>query len=204
MNTVFRPILERYNYLNQYASSGQILFFGSSYLDQFPLYELKEDYHMDQTIFKRTIAGLSIQDAFECLDTCVFDLLPSKLFLSFGDDDLNDPFFSVAQFIAHYRKLLIQIAARMPKCEIYLLGVQSPAAASALNLAIAELAREYQCEFISFDRKAASPNFTAGSQNLPYAEDFRHIKVFLHPERISFSQFWDASYQPAGAHLSTP
>ena len=112
MNAAFAPIAERYHYLNQYASQGQIIFFGSSYLDQFPIYELKEDYGMDQTIFKRTIPGLKIEDAFALLDSCVFDLMPSKLFLCFGDDDAESPSFSLSDFMNQYRKLVVRLQIR--------------------------------------------------------------------------------------------
>ena len=180
MNAAFAPIAERYHYLNQYASQGQIIFFGSSYLDQFPIYELKEDYGMDQTIFKRTIPGLKIEDAFALLDSCVFDLMPSKLFLCFGDDDAESPSFSLSDFMNQYRKLVVRLQNQMPKCEIYLLSFARTDREQQISKAVQELAHEYRCEYIPLSSKKTTP----------YVEDFRHIKVFLHPKQLHFSDAW--------------
>lgn len=193
MSTDLQPVLDRYQYLNQFAQPGQILFFGSSYLDQFPLYELKEDYRMDQTIFKRSIPGLTIEQAFDCLDTCVYDLMPSKLFISFGDTDIESPAFSLSNFISCYRRLLIQLRTHLPKCSIYLMGLQSQPEDSSLNEALLELSREYQCEFIALTAEKTSKNFTKGSDEPRYAEHFHHIKPYLHSDRMSFSEFWNAA-----------
>lgn len=177
MNAACSSIIEKYDYLNQYASPGQIVFFGSSYLDQFPIYELKEDYAMNQTIFKRTLPGAKISDAAECLDSCVLRLHPSKLFIGFGDEDVNAPSFSAALFAAQYRKILETLRQRLPHCEIYLLGIPCSGHGTDLNLKVAQLAQEFHFELIHL----------GNSQYPAYADEFRHIKVFLHPRRLKLS-----------------
>ncbi|MCI8633974.1 MAG: hypothetical protein HFE64_10940 [Lachnospiraceae bacterium] len=194
MNASFTPILERYNYLNQFASPGQILFFGSSYLDQFPLYELKEDYGVSQTLFKRSLPGLHIEDAISCLSTCVYPLAPTKLFLSFGDDERSALDFSCSAFIASYQKLLSELRLHLPHCQIYVLSVYGESEDSPLNQALRELTHAYPCEFISLSAQKAPQNFTNGCPTPPYIDDFRHIKTFLHPQRFSFSEAWNAAF----------
>lgn len=193
MNASFTPILERYAYLNQFASPGQILFFGSSYLDQFPLYELKEDYGLSQTLFKRSLPGLHIEDAFSYLNTCVYPLAPSKLFLSFGDDERLASDFSYAEFIAAYQRLLGELKLRLPHCQIYVLSVYGEEETSPLNQALRDLTHAYPCEFISLSSQQNTENFTSGCPTPSYIDDFRHIKVFLHPQRFSFSEAWNAA-----------
>lgn len=49
--------LKRYHILNQYVKKGQILFTGSSLMEQFPIYEFLQNYDINETIYNRGMGG---------------------------------------------------------------------------------------------------------------------------------------------------
>lgn len=114
--------LERYKVLNQYAKKGQILFTGSSLMEQFPIYEFIQDYEINEVIYNRGIGGYTTVDMLKVLDTMVFDLEPSKIFINIGTNDMNMPDFTKESLIERYESILNQIIKRLPLAKIYVMA----------------------------------------------------------------------------------
>lgn len=194
--------LTRYSYLNRFVSRGQILFFGSTYTEHFPIYELKQDFEIDKTIYNRGICGLTLSQAFECLDTCVFQLEPSKLFLNIGEEDLSQTDFSLKDFAASYQNLISTIRRRLPKTEIYLISVypqQDTLLSAAVNESLWKLAAQNDCDFLDMtpyltDSKGQFRSNCYGENMalLPaaYAEIFRRIRSYFYSQNLSFGDVW--------------
>lgn len=66
----------------------EIVIFGSTYTKEFPFYELSQKYLFSNAIYNRSIKGLTLADAEEGIGSCVFEIKPSKLFLSLGEEDI--------------------------------------------------------------------------------------------------------------------
>ena len=49
--------VERFRRLNQFIKPGQILFAGSSLMEQFPIYEFLQDFDLPLTIYNRGVGG---------------------------------------------------------------------------------------------------------------------------------------------------
>ena len=49
--------LARFRHLNPYVRKGQILFAGSSLMEQFPIYEFLLDFQLPYTIYNRGVGG---------------------------------------------------------------------------------------------------------------------------------------------------
>lgn len=79
--------LKRYSYLNQYVQKKQILFAGSSLMEQFPIYEFLINEHLPYTIYNRGVSGFKSYELYEHLDTCILDLEPAILFINVGSND---------------------------------------------------------------------------------------------------------------------
>ena len=60
--------LERYRILNQNVKKGEILFTGSSLMEQFPINELLMTQGMSQVIYNRGIGGFTTQDMLLCME----------------------------------------------------------------------------------------------------------------------------------------
>ncbi len=53
--------VERFRYLNAFAKKGQIVFAGSSLMEQFPIYEFLQDFNLPYTIYNRGIGAIPLQ-----------------------------------------------------------------------------------------------------------------------------------------------
>ena len=89
---------EAYRRLNRYVKKGQIVFAGSSLMEQFPIYEFIQDLDIPYTIYNRGIGGYTTREMREMLDVRIYDL------------------------IARYEWILGDIRAHLPEVKIALLA----------------------------------------------------------------------------------
>lgn len=114
-----REKLARYTHLNKLVRPHQILFVGSSLMEQFPIYELLLDKQLPFTIYNRGIGGYTTQELMESLDICVYELHPGKIFINIGTNDLGDPEYTEEGLITRYRQILMAIQEHLPEASIY-------------------------------------------------------------------------------------
>ena len=114
--------IERYKRLNKFIKRGEIVFVGSSLMEQFPIYELMVDYDINKVIYNRGIGGLTTIELLEILDICVFDLEPSKIFINIGTNDMNGEDYKVENLISNYDDILGQITEKLPNTKIYVMA----------------------------------------------------------------------------------
>lgn len=112
----------RYKVLNKYAKKGQILFTGSSLMEQFPIYEFMLDYDIKETIYNRGIGGYTTTEMLSVLDAMVFELEPTKIFINIGTNDLNTPDYTKEALVDRYETILRQIIERLPEAKIYVMA----------------------------------------------------------------------------------
>ena len=117
-----REKVERYRRLNTMVRPGQILFVGSSLMEQFPIYELLLDQELPYTIYNRGIGGYTTPELLETLDVCVYDLKPSRIFINIGTNDLNGPDYREEVLVANYRKILQGIKEHLPEAKIAMMA----------------------------------------------------------------------------------
>ncbi len=111
--------IKQYKILNQYIKTGQILFTGSSLMEQFPIYEFIQDYDIGETIYNRGVGGFTTAQMLQYMDTMIFDLKPSKVFLNIGTNDLNVPDYSPEAFMGRCETIVKEIKEHLPECKIY-------------------------------------------------------------------------------------
>lgn len=117
-----RGKLEAYHILNRYVKKGEILFVGSSLMEQFPIYEFVQDYDIRETIYNRGIGGFTTLEMLQNMDVMVFDLEPSKIFINIGTNDLNDADYSKENLIENYKNIVKQIQEQLPNTKIYIMA----------------------------------------------------------------------------------
>lgn len=114
--------VERYRRLNKFVKPGQILFVGSSLMEQFPINELAMDLGLPYTIYNRGIGGFTTDELAEVLDVCVYDLKPSHIFINIGTNDLNGLDYTVEGLIGRYEGILNEIKAHLPEVKLHLMA----------------------------------------------------------------------------------
>lgn len=114
--------LERYRRLNRFVREGQILFAGSSLMEQFPVNELLMDLEVPLTVYNRGVGGFTTQEFAAALDVCVFPLKPRHIFLNIGTNDLNGPDYELSGLIQRYEGILREIREKLPRTGLTLLA----------------------------------------------------------------------------------
>lgn len=114
--------VERFKRLNRYVKPGQILFAGSSLMEQFPIYEFLQDFDLPYTIYNRGVGGFTTTDLLANMKDCIYDLQPAYIFLNIGTNDLNGPDYEQEELIARYTLILQGIREHLPQTKLYLLA----------------------------------------------------------------------------------
>lgn len=114
--------LERYRILNQEVRKGEILFTGSSLMEQFPVNELLMTSGMDRIIYNRGIGGFTTDDMLEFMEEMVFGTEPSKIFINIGTNDISKADYRLERLMENYEKILARIQERLPEAEIYMMA----------------------------------------------------------------------------------
>lgn len=114
--------LRRFRHLNPFVRKGQILFAGSSLMEQFPIYEFLLDFQLPFTIYNRGVGGFTTDEFYAALEDCVFALEPAHLFLNIGTNDLNGPEYRLPHLLENYEKILQAIRGRLPATKLYLMA----------------------------------------------------------------------------------
>lgn len=114
--------VERFRHLNPYVKKGQIVFAGSSLMEQFPIYEFLQDFDLPYTIYNRGVGGFTTAEMMPVLKECIFDLAPKYLFLNIGTNDLNGADYSQDALMERYDAILNAIEENVPGVKIFLLA----------------------------------------------------------------------------------
>lgn len=114
--------VERYRRLNKFVKPGQILFVGSSLMEQFPIQELLLDWNLPYTIYNRGIGGFTTEELAQVLDTCVYELNPSHIFINIGTNDMNTAAYRLETLLERYEEILGSIQEHLPQAKLTLLA----------------------------------------------------------------------------------
>lgn len=164
--------LNNYKILNKHALKGQILFTGSSLMEQFPICDFCQCLPLKKKVYNRGIGGYTTDDFLREIDTMLLDLEPSKVFINIGTNDMHeyeDGTDWKEHLLKNYALILEKAKKRLPETEFYLMAyypvnttlpygvkpddpfvkVRTTANLSMINDEIAELAASYKCHFIN-------------------------------------------------------
>ncbi len=173
----------RFQEMNHLADKDGIVFFGSTYLSGLPLCELAHLFHIEETIYNRSITDMAIDECSGMLDSCVLDLNPQKVFVNLGDADLRNPHLNIEDFLKKYEWLLYTIHTKT-KAELYVLSVHSDSPlANQVNMRLKQLA--YECGSVFIDT-----NFSLNSEK-PELQFFSQLKPYIRNHALSFSEAMD-------------
>ena len=113
---------KKHEQLNEHAVKGQIVFAGSSLMEQFPIEEMAQRLPNRPIVYNRGIGGDTL-DGFDArLNSAVLDLAPRKLFINIGTNDISAENYVREEMLAKYRALLEKIKAALPECRIIVMS----------------------------------------------------------------------------------
>jgi len=197
--------IARFRYLNEFVKKGQIVFAGSSLMEQFPIYEFIQDFDLPYTIYNRGVGGFTTTEMIDALRETVYDLSPRYLFLNIGTNDLNGSDYSKEALIDRYDLILRAIEENVPGIKIYLMAyypvnpdcADNPWMVRTLQLrtneriaeaneAVKVLASKHNAQFIDVNNVIADDNgnlkseYTVDGMHM-YANGYRQILDALLP-----------------------
>jgi len=101
---------------------GQILIVGSSLMEQFPINELQQTLDKKFVIYNRGVGGFVTNELLATMNTCIFELFPSKIFINIGTNDIASPEYKQENLIANYDRILNKIKSQLPHCKVYMMA----------------------------------------------------------------------------------
>ncbi|GEP18977.1 GDSL-type esterase/lipase family protein [Pediococcus argentinicus] len=163
---------DKYVSENKTVKKGQILFVGSSLMEIFPIekFQQDEDLGLNKVIYNRGVRATTTADLLAHMDTLIFDLEPSKIFINIGSNDIG---FNVPkeEYLKNYSQILSLIQEKLPDTKVYLMAYypintstnfgeekhehsalyehRSNALYAAASADVARLAREHEMNFIN-------------------------------------------------------
>ena len=113
---------KKHEQLNKYALRGQIVFAGSSLMEQFPIEEMAQVLPGKPVVYNRGIGGDTLDGFRARLNSAVIDLAPRKLFINIGTNDVSAVNYVREDMLAKYRALLSDIQEKLPECRIIVMS----------------------------------------------------------------------------------
>jgi hypothetical protein len=162
--------------INDLTLPGEIVIFGSTYMSEFPIYELINKCKLENAVYNRSIKGLTVKEASEILDDCVVEIHPSKVFVALGEEEEADP-----NAILAYTQLISAMRQKLPKAMIYLIGITSGSSfAESFNQGIRSLCDNKTVRYIELIGKSPSGNALFKAQ-------FKQLSCFFRTKPITMS-----------------
>ncbi len=122
INEEFEIKKHNYRMLNAIAKKGETVFVGSSLCEQFLINELLMSKGINKIIYNRGISGYKTSDMLDSMEEMIFELLPSRIFINIGTNDIASPDYSLEKLIKNYKKILEMIKEKLPKTEVFMLA----------------------------------------------------------------------------------
>lgn len=109
---------------NKTAQQGGIVLTGSSLMEHFPIEKIVEENGDDYVIYNRGYGGYVMTKLMDVMDTAVFDLVPSALFINIGTNDIDriTEEYTYEDMMDNYRAILTSVQERLPGCAIYVMA----------------------------------------------------------------------------------
>ncbi|WP_416435071.1 SGNH/GDSL hydrolase family protein [Lactococcus lactis] len=115
-------LLKSYDKANLSAKKGQTLFVGSSLMEIFPIEKWEEagEVTFAHYIYNRAVRATTISFLLEHIESQIFNLEPSKIFINIGTNDIG---FEIPEeeFLNNYDQILSQIESKLPQTQVYVM-----------------------------------------------------------------------------------
>lgn len=174
--------MERYKKLNELAKTGGVVIFGGTEDKTIPLGELRQAFEIEERIYNRSTAGLSVKNALAAYEETVAVLEPETVLLHLGAEDQELFVQDRDAFVGYYRQLIESIRKQNKKCRIAIVSLRnydSDPQITQINESLKYFAQAERCEYCDIaDRKLWNPKSTKETASFLYDIGFvRPLKV---------------------------
>ena len=184
MNTAILEQKEAYREVNAITGTAGSVIFGTQSFSELPVAELVQDFGLNISVCNRSVEGATLEDAFDLLDECVYDLHPRKVFLNFGETDLIRADFDLDHFITRYEQLILR-ACEGGKRKVYIIPVLSAKPeAQDMNEALRALAKRTGSCYVDVA--------DVFQHEKPRVRLFSELTHYMREGRMSFSEAMQA------------
>ena len=160
--------------INDLALPGEIVIFGSTYMSEFPIYELINKCKSENAVYNRSVKGLTVKEAIEILDDCVVDLHPSKVFIALGEEDEAN-----VNAASEYADLVSAIRQKLPDAFIFLIGLTNGSPfAESFNKSMFSLCDNKNVKYIELVKDCTS-------ENALFKAQFKQLSCFFRAAPIT-------------------
>ena len=111
---------DSYVHLNPFVQKGQTVLAGSSLMEFFPFYELRQNFDVKGIVYNRGIAGFISRQLLQYVNELILDLEPSKLFINIGTNDIGRGYLD--ELFDNYHQILSLVKEKLPECRIYVMA----------------------------------------------------------------------------------
>lgn len=116
-------LAERYRTDNEACEKGAVVFAGSSLMEMFPVEAFAREEDADfPTVYNRGLGGWRTEDMLATLDAQVTGLMPRRVFINIGTNDLSDAAVTIDALMERYDEILRRIKAEVPGVELILMA----------------------------------------------------------------------------------
>jgi len=166
--------------INDLALPGEIVIFGSTYMSEFPIYELINKCKSENAVYNRSIKGLTVKEAVEILDDCVVEIHPSRVFIALGEEDEFNP-----NAVSEYVDLVSAIRKKLPEAIIILIGIINGGSfAESFNKSILSLCDNKNVMYVELVKKGLSGNALFKAQ-------FKQMSCFFRTNPITMGDAFE-------------
>lgn len=114
--------IANYKEQNKSVLRGQVVFTGSSLMEKFPINKLLEEAGDKTVIYNRGVGGFLTTELLENLGVCAIELMPRKVFINIGTNDLSWSSIPISKVIENYEQIITLIEKNVPDVKIYLMA----------------------------------------------------------------------------------
>ena len=169
--------IKRYATLNTLATSDGIVLFGGTSDKEIPCSELREAFTIKNAIYNRSLTDLSVFQAVDVFDACIYGLDPETVLLHIGAADIRIFAENPQRFDEAYRDLIRHIRSQCPKCRIAVVSFDEEELhfekVGELNKHLRYIADSERCEFGDIAKKRVwNPGSTRDLSSFIYSIGF--------------------------------
>lgn len=174
--------MERYKKLNELAKTGGVVIFGGTEDKTIPLGELRQAFEIEERIYNRSTAGLSVKNALAAYEETVAVLEPETVLLHLGAEDQELFVQDRDAFVGYYRQLIESIRKQNKKSRIAIVSLRnygSDPQIKQINESLKYFAQAERCEYCDIaDRKLWNP------QSIKETASFLYDIGFVRPLKV--------------------
>lgn len=164
--------VKRYKKLNELAEQNGIVIFGGSEDMSIPLGELRQAFAIEQKMYNRSFASLSVKDAVAVYDECVASIMPETVLIHMGEADQKFFEEQPSEFDNKYLELISHIKSQNKTCRIAVVSLrnyETNPQIEEMNKHLRYIADSEKCEYGDISsKKVWNPQSTKNTVSFVY------------------------------------